>query len=427
MTNSQDDVVDLNIDDIKIEFSFYPRRGGINNEIVEQYRNSIDKLPPIVVQKDKKILVDGFHRLQAHVIEGTKTIKAKFLDIPEDQILIESIKRNNTHGHQLSKDDKQRLARELWSQLNGNSTDRKKELTDLFSVSARTIENWTRDLREKEREEQEERIFELWLSCWSYKEIEKELNVDDNTIERTVTSQKRKLSQMGHEPPTSLRIYDVWNFSTCDDRYGSNYPGRIPGQIIENLLWYYTEPFDIVIDPMVGSGTTIDVAKAMYRRVAGFDIRPVREDIIKRDTVKDAFPEKFRHKDYRPKLVFVDPPYFTMKKDEYSDKAISNNTLEDFYLLIKKLSEHVRSVIKDNGYYAFLIQNQTEKDLIDGKPILHVFNCYEMIKEAGFRLVRQINCPQSTQTFKPQQVNKAKDEKRMLGITRDLLVFEVEK
>lgn len=35
--------------------------------------------------------------------------------------------------------------------------------------------------------------------------------------------------------PESLAFYDLW--TRCDDRYGMDYPGRIPGQIIENLLW----------------------------------------------------------------------------------------------------------------------------------------------------------------------------------------------
>lgn len=46
------------------------------------------------------------------------------------------------------------------------------------------------------------------------------------------------------KPPPSLKVYDVWDFSQCDDHYGSQFPGRIPGQIIENLLGYYTEPFN---------------------------------------------------------------------------------------------------------------------------------------------------------------------------------------
>jgi hypothetical protein len=32
------------------------------------------------------------------------------------------------------------------------------------------------------------------------------------------------------------KVYNVWNFASVDPRYGMDYPGRIPGQIIEQLL-----------------------------------------------------------------------------------------------------------------------------------------------------------------------------------------------
>jgi transposase len=92
------------------------------------------------------------------------------------------------------------------------------EIASLFSVSTRTIENWTRDLREKEKEELERSIFDLWLSCWSYEEIAKKLGVSLDTINKVITFAKRKFSQNESEPPESLRIYDVWNFSKCDER-----------------------------------------------------------------------------------------------------------------------------------------------------------------------------------------------------------------
>ena len=36
--------------------------------------------------------------------------------------------------------------------------------------------------------------------------------------------------------PEHYRTDDVWNFQSCDDRYGMEYPGRIPGQIEEQLI-----------------------------------------------------------------------------------------------------------------------------------------------------------------------------------------------
>jgi DNA modification methylase len=91
--------------------------------------------------------------------------------------------------------------------------------------------------------------------------------------------------------PDSLQIYNVWNFPKCDPRYGLNYPRRIPGQIVENILYYYTEPFDIVVDPMAGGGTTVDVCKAMFRRYQAYDINPIQQK-SKNTTSAKASPKR---------------------------------------------------------------------------------------------------------------------------------------
>lgn len=423
---------EVRIDDIKVDFDLYPRSGG-DNEIISQYRNSINQLPPIELQKEELILIDGFHRLQAHIMEGKKTIQAEFNDIPKEDVLRTAILRNNTHGYQLKSEDKRQLAERLWKEIDTKNS-KAKEIAELLAVHPDTVRKWTEEIRKQEQEEyleekkkRNKRILDLWLSCWSQEEIAEKYDISQKTVDNileTISNDKNFL-EVTNEPPESLRLYDLWQFSKCDNRFGMNYPGRIPGQLIQNLLWYYTEPGDIVVDPMAGSGTTIDVAKSMYRRVAGYDIRPFRRDIIERDTIKDGLPDKFKHKDYRPKLIFVDPPYHTMKKDNYSEKAVSSVDLQEFYDMIKQLAQNCRDMLPKGSYFAFLIQNQTEKDLIDNRPIIHTYNCYETIKSVGFRLIRQINCPQGTQTFQPQQVNKAKEEKRMLGIVRDLVVFEV--
>jgi DNA modification methylase len=85
--------------------------------------------------------------------------------------------------------------------------------------------------------------------------------------------------------PDPLQIYNVWNFPKCDPRYGLD-------QIVENIL-YYTEPFDIVVDPMAGGGTTVDVCKAMFIRYQAYDINPIREEIKKHD-IRQGFPKRRR-------------------------------------------------------------------------------------------------------------------------------------
>jgi len=50
----------------------------------------------------------------------------------------------------------------------------------------------------------------------------------------------------------TLQPYDVWNFAKCHDLYGREWPGRIPGQLIAHVLYFYTNPGDLVLDPMAG-------------------------------------------------------------------------------------------------------------------------------------------------------------------------------
>jgi len=84
---------------------------------------------------------------------------------------------------------------------------------------------------------------------------------------------------------TTLWDYPTQNYS--DKPHGNNkYNGVTPAFVIWNLLQRYTKEGDLVVDPMAGSGTTIDVAKELNRKAIGYDLNIVRPDIIKTIAVK---------------------------------------------------------------------------------------------------------------------------------------------
>ena len=99
----------------------------------------------------------------------------------------------------------------------------------------------------------------------------------------------------------------LWDFPTQnygDKPHGNNkYSGVTPAFIVWNLIQRYTKEGDLVIDPMCGSGTTIDVCKEENRKVIGFDIVPYREDI------KQADARKLPINDETVDFVFIDSPY----------------------------------------------------------------------------------------------------------------------
>jgi len=49
-----------------------------------------------------------------------------------------------------------------------------------------------------------------------------------------------------------IRTWDVWNFMECDSRFGDDWPGRIPAQLVAHILYFLSEPGDLVLDSMAG-------------------------------------------------------------------------------------------------------------------------------------------------------------------------------
>jgi len=99
----------------------------------------------------------------------------------------------------------------------------------------------------------------------------------------------------------------LWDFPSR--HYGSEvqgddaYAGATPAGVIWNLLMRYTREKDLIIDPMAGSGTTLDVARDLKRRALGYDLKPSRKDVFRADA------RKLPLEDGKADFVFIDPPY----------------------------------------------------------------------------------------------------------------------
>lgn len=407
----------LPIDAVRFVKELYPRLRE-DDATIERYRDAIDQLPPIIVARNG-ILVDGFHRWQAFRREGYTEIAAENLgNLSDAEIFTESIRRNATHGHQLSRRDKQNLAGKLWqafAHLSG--AERTTEIAETLAVSERSVQSWTKDARKYEKEQQQAAAWDAWLDCRDQQDIADEIGVDKATMSRWL--QERKSAEM--QPPTSRQHFDVWSFQTAGDDAGTgSYFGKMPPQVVENLLWFYTKPGDIVFDPFAGGGTTIDVAKAMGRRVWTSDRKPSTPTLpIHLHDITAGWPDAAPRK---VDFVLLDPPYWRQAAGKYSDQPedLGNMTIEGFmdawHTVVKTCTEH----LTDGGRLAYII-SPTQLD--DGAVVDHAFEMYRTCVDVGLTSVRRVIVPYNTQQATGQQVEWARENKRMLKLYRDLVVF----
>jgi DNA modification methylase len=163
------------------------------------------------------------------------------------------------------------------------------------------------------------------------------------------------------KPELELQTTTLWYYPS--QHYGTgmqgdkNYQGATPSYVIWNLLQRYTQPGDVVLDPMCGSGTTIDVCKDLDRQPLGFDLVPYRDDIKQSDA--RHLPIKKNTVDF----VFVDPPYST--HIDYSDhgKCIGKLDAEDgiYYEEMEKVIAELHRVLKPGKYMGLYVSDSYKK------------------------------------------------------------------
>jgi DNA modification methylase len=153
----------------------------------------------------------------------------------------------------------------------------------------------------------------------------------------------------------------LWDFPT--QSYGktpkgnNKFQGVTPAFIIWNMLQRYTKESDLVVDPMAGSGTTIDVCEEEGRRVIGYDINPQHPKVLKNDA---------RHiplEDNSVDMVFIDSPYGDNVKYSIEPEDIGKLSAEDdkFYEALEQVALDIHRILKPGKVMGWLIGDQWVK------------------------------------------------------------------
>jgi hypothetical protein len=430
----------IQVSTIRFVKELYPRIKP-NDEAIERYRDALDKLPPIIIARDG-VLVDGYHRWQAHVREGVEQIQAEDLgNLSDAEIMREAITRNASHGQQLSTADKAREAGRLWKAFNHLDTaEREQEIASLLAVTDRAVRKWTKDDRKEEKQAMQEKVWQLHLSCLSQRQIADATGTPRKTVDDWVGDFGTRsifAQPPGFQPPSSanpdgkpwgsIQHFDVWSFASNDREGGGqqSYFGACPPQIMENLLWLYTEPGkSVVVDLFAGSGTTLEVSHRMGRRAWVSDIRgnhySPHLDIHQHDATTGWPAEAPAKAD----LLFLDPPYWKQAAGRYSSEPgeLAEMTLPDFNKAWSDLLKACKTHLSPGGKIAYIISPTEDKE--GGIVVDHAMEMAAAAMAIGYRIHRRIIVTYQTQQATGQQVTWARENRRLLKLYRDLIILE---
>jgi len=186
-------------------------------------------------------------------------------------------------------------------------------------------------------------------------------------------------NSVDEKPPfETTTLWDYPKQSYGKKPKGNNkFQGVTPAFIIWNMIQRYTKPGDLVVDPMAGSGTTIDVCEEEGRKVIGYDINPQHPKVIKNDSRKIPLA------DNSVDMVFIDSPYGD--NVNYSDEPadIGKISAEDpkFYEELEKVAREIYRILKPGKVMGWLIGDQWVKRRFT--PV--GFKIYQMlVDKAGF-------------------------------------------
>ena len=184
----------------------------------------------------------------------------------------------------------------------------------------------------------------------------------DDTHKKNGKTKNEGNNQLLEEKPRleSTTLWDYPRQSYGKTPKGNNkYAGVTPAFIIWNLVQRYTEQGDLVLDPMCGSGTTLDVCKEENRRAICFDVAPppYRPDVVQNDARHIPLPDN--HVD----MIFVDSPYGDNIRynDHPNNIGLISSENDKFYEELEKVMHECYRVLKPGKVLGWLIGDQWVK------------------------------------------------------------------
>lgn len=167
--------------------------------------------------------------------------------------------------------------------------------------------------------------------------------------------------------PEELRLQTTTLWYHRSQQYGREihgdprYEGRTPAYVVWNLLERYTRQGDRVLDPFVGGGTSISVARSMGRVGLGCDIAAGIAAEAEGSVRADA--RRLPVQDDSVDFVFMDPPYSTHVEYSLDERCIGKlEAFEpEYFSAMDAVFDEVARVLAPRRYLAVYVSDSYKK------------------------------------------------------------------
>lgn len=227
----------------------------------------------------------------------------------------------------------------------------------------------------------------------------------------------------------------VWSFPKRGDwaTHKPDYRGNFAPQVPRNVILNYSDEGDLVLDPMVGGGTTLIEARLLNRTAIGYDVNQNAVNIsndrirfeIKGNTKQVAklgnaleLPEKDNSVD----LIIAHPPYANIVKysdGKNPDDLSSISSLPKFLDALEIAVKEMYRVLKPGRFCAILIGDTRKGQHYI--PLSHFV--LQRCLRTGFALKEEVIKTQHNTTHAPRWSASAKHYKFYLIMHEHLFIF----